>query len=88
MENLINFIPENLFILVVATYVLGMFFKKIPSINDGLIPIFLMIFSIVFSMVLVKPSPTAFLQGILCWGVSIGINQTIKQINKEESEEQ
>ena len=24
------------------------------------------------------------LQGILCWGVSVGVNQTIKQLNKEE----
>lgn len=84
MENLINFIPENLIILVVATYVLGMFFKKIPSVNDTLIPIFLMIFSIVFSMVLAKPSPIALLQGILCWGVAIGFNQTVKQLNKED----
>lgn len=84
MENLINFIPENLVILIVATYVLGMFFKKIPGVNDHLIPIFLMIFSIVFSMILVKPSPIALLQGILCWGVAIGVNQTVKQLNKED----
>ena len=84
MENLINFIPENLFILIVATYILGIFFKRTSLINDSLIPILLMIFSIVFSMVLVKPSPTALLQGILCWGVAVGFNQTAKQFNKDE----
>lgn len=82
MENLLNFIPEDLFIVIVATYVFGMFFKKISIIKDEYIPIILMGFAIVFSMILGKPSAMAFLQGILCWGVAVGVNQTAKQINK------
>lgn len=82
MENLISFIPEQLLILIAAIYVLGIFFKQATIIKDNIIPILLMIFAIVFSMVLTGPSPEAFLQGILCWGVSIGINQTIKQVNR------
>lgn len=83
--NLINFIPEQLFILVVGIYVLGIFLKQIPYVKDFLIPIMLMVFAIVFSCLLSKQlSPIAILQGILCWGVSIGANQTLKQIKKGE----
>ncbi len=84
MENLLNFIPENLLILVASIYVLGIFLKKIESIKDKYITVILMVFAIAFSMVLSGLSATAFLQGILCWGVSVGVNQTIKQINKQE----
>lgn len=83
MENLISFIPENLIILVVATYILGIFFKKIEVIKDNLIPVLLMAFTIIFSLVIAGFNAVSVLQGILCWGVSVGINQTIKQtVNK------
>lgn len=82
MENLINFIPENLIILVVATYILGIFFKKIEVIKDNLIPILLMFFTIAFSLIIAGFNATSVLQGILCWGVSVGVNQSIKQYKK------
>jgi hypothetical protein len=78
-----TFIPENLIILIVATYVLGVFLKKMESVKDKYITIILMIFCIVFSLILGGISANSVLQGILCWGVSIGINQTYKQISKE-----
>lgn len=82
MEDLIKFVPEQLFILIAACYVLGVFLKKIESVKDNYITIILMVFSIIFSMVLAGFSATAFLQGILCWGASVGINQTYKQLNR------
>lgn len=82
MENLMSFIPEQLFILIAATYVFGVFLKKLEKISDNYIPAILIVFSLVFSMLLVGPSATAFLQGILCWGVAVGVNQTIKQVQK------
>lgn len=84
MDNLLNFIPEQLLILIASTYVLGIFLKKLETVKDKFITVILMIFTIVFSMVLTGPSPTAFLQGVLCWGVSVGINQTAKQLGKGE----
>lgn len=92
MENLIKFIPENLMILIVATYVLGIFLKKIESIKDKYITMILMVFCIVFSILLnsingglnVNSLANAILQGILCWGVAVGFNQTAKQLVKDE----
>ncbi|MDK0666945.1 phage holin family protein [Clostridium perfringens] len=79
MENLIQFIPQDLIILVAATYILGIFLKRIEVIRDNLIPILLMTFTIAFSLVIAGFNATSILQGILCWGVSVGINQTVKQ---------
>lgn len=84
MENLLTFIPEQLLILIAAIYVLGIFLKKIEMVKDKYITIILMMFALGFSMILSEPSASAFLQGILCWGVSIGINQTAKQLSKGE----
>jgi hypothetical protein len=84
MENLLTFIPESLLILVAAIYVLGIFLKKIEGVKDKYITIILMVFAVAFSMVLTGFTATALLQGILCWGVSVGINQTAKQLVKEE----
>ena len=82
--DIIKFIPEQLLILVASIYVLGVFLKRIDSIKDKYITIILMAFSIVLSLILQGLNATAFLQGILCWGVAVGINQTAKQLGKEE----
>lgn len=86
MENIVTFIPEQLFILIAASYVLGIFLKKIESVKDKYITIILMLFCIILSMVLDKFAniPMELLQGILCWGASVGINQTGKQLLKQE----
>ena len=97
MENLLTFIPENLLILIAAIYVLGIFFKRLNSVKDNYITIILMGFAITFAVllniinsqykVLYEAAINAVLQGILCWGVAIGINQTAKQISKAKEQE-
>lgn len=92
--NIINFIPSNLAILVAGIYVVGMFLKKTEKIKDNYITVILMLFSITFAILLViinaqyktalESIVNGILQGIMCWGVAIGINQTAKQINKDE----
>lgn len=94
MENLLSFIPEHLLILIAATYVVGIFLKKANNFKDNKITVALMIFSITFSILLTLINTeykrifdaivNASLQGILCWGVAIGLNQTGKQLRKEE----
>lgn len=80
--ELIEFIPESLFILVVATNILGIFLKKLEFVKDNYIPIILLGFAIIFSIALQGYSPTSFLQGIIVWGVAVGLHQTVHQIAK------
>lgn len=92
--DIMKFIPENLLILIVVIYVLGIFLKKIETVKDNYIVFILMIFGIIFAVllnlinnqydVISKSIVNGILQGILCWGVAVGINQTTKQISKEE----
>lgn len=94
MENLLTFIPEFLLILIVGIYVLGVFLKEIKSIPDKYIVSILMLFGITVAVLLniinaqykvsLDVIVNGVLQGILCWGVAVGINQTSKQLNKNE----
>lgn len=94
MENLLTFIPEFLLIVIVVIYVLGVFLKKIESIPDKYITVLLMLFGITFAVLLniinaqykvaLDVIVNGILQGILCWGVAVGVNQTYKQLNKSE----
>lgn len=92
--DIMSFIPSNLLIVIVAIYVVGVFLKKIEMIKDKYITILLMLFGITFAVLLsiinakykvsLEVIVNGLLQGILCWGVSVGVNQTIKQLGKEE----
>jgi len=94
LTNLTQFIPENLMVVIVAAYVIGIFLKKLENVKDKYITSILMVFCITFSVLLnlinteftevSKAIVNAVLQGILCWGVSVGINQTTKQLTKNE----
>lgn len=92
--DIMSFISSNLLIVIVAAYVLGVFLKKLDSIKDKYITSLLMLFSITIAVLLSITNAeyktlfdaiiNGLLQGILCWGVSVGVNQTIKQLGKEE----
>ncbi len=94
MENLMSFIPEFLFIVIVATYVIGMFLKRLESVKDNYITSILMLFAITAAILLniinaefkvaLDVIVNGVLQGILCWGVAVGLNQTAKQLSKKE----
>ena len=80
--DIMSFIPEQLMIIVVTLYVLGVACKSIPKLDDRYIPIILLLLGIVFSICLVGFNVTSVMQGILCWGVAIGVNQTYKQFKQ------
>lgn len=82
--DLMEFIPEQLLGIVAAIYVLGVGIKRTETIKNNYIPIILLGAGIMFSVGVQGISTTAIIQGVLCWGVAIGINQTGKQLNKEE----
>lgn len=79
--NIIQFIPEALMILVASNYCLGVFLKQ-SKVQDKFIPMIILLFSIVFSCLLAKPTAMAILQGILCWGTSAGIYDIKNQLSK------
>lgn len=80
--SIINFIPEQLFSLIAALYVLGVLFKGNKHISDELIPFMLLSISILASVSLLGFNTDAIIQGVLCTGTAIGINQATKQISK------
>ncbi|MCD3223829.1 phage holin family protein [Clostridium botulinum] len=79
--NFIKFIPEQLLILVVALYVLGVFLKS-SKIKDNVIPWILLVIGIAFSLVIDGLSATSILEGIICSFCAIGTNQLYKQTKK------
>lgn len=75
-----SFIPDSLIVLVVATNMLGIFLKEIEVVKDNYIPVILLMFSTVFSIAIMGLSPESVLQGVITWGVAVGIHQTIHQL--------
>ncbi|GAA0104302.1 phage holin family protein [Paraclostridium sordellii] len=83
METIINFVPEQLLILVVALYVIGIFLKRTPKIKDWSIPWILLVLGISFSIPIMGFNATSILQGIICSFGAIATNQLVKQtVNK------
>lgn len=80
--DFVQLIPEQLMLVVVCVYILGSACVKYPKLDNKYIPLVLLTFSIVFSVWVLGFNPTSILQGIICWGTAIGINQTIKQTSK------
>ena len=94
LSNIMDFIPQNFVILIISIYVLGIFFKRIEAVKDKWITVILLLLGITFAVLLsiinaeykiaLDVIVNGILQGILCWGVSVGVNQTIKQVQKTE----
>lgn len=77
--EIVSFIPEQLLILVAALNVLGYGCKNVPGLDNKFIPSILLVLGIIFSIWIRGIDPNSILQGILCWGVAIGVHQTVKQ---------
>ena len=92
--NIMDFLKEGYIIVIVALYVIGIFLKKIETIKDKYIVVILMALSVVIAVLLtiinaqykvdLEVILNGILQGILCWGVSVGVNQLKIQAKKEE----
>ena len=92
--NLVELIPSSLAILVAVLYVLGYGLKISKTVPDKYITIILLALGITIAILLaiinaqyktlLEAVINGFMQGVICWGIAIGINQTAKQLNKEE----
>lgn len=79
--NIIELIPQSLILLIAANYSLGILLKQI-KFNARFLPLAILTFSIIFSCLLIGMTAESIIQGILCWGVSAGIYDIGKQLNK------
>ena len=79
--NILEFIPQNLMILIASNYCLGIFLKQ-SKINDKFIPALILVFSVIFSCLITKFEAMSILQGVLCWGTSTGIYDIKHQLKK------
>ncbi|MFR4583895.1 phage holin family protein [Clostridium cadaveris] len=78
--DFMKFIPEQLMFLVAGLFVLGMFLKWTPKVQDWLIPWLLIVVGICCSVGLSGGfTVTAVLQGIICVGAAVLTNQLFKQ---------
>ena len=83
--DLMQFVPEQLIILVVSLYVLGMFLKNSPKIQDWTIPWILLLVGIIGSISIQQSfSALPIFQGIVATGCSVLTNQLIKQTTNKE----
>lgn len=82
MENLMQFIPGELLILLVCTPIVGELLKVSPY-TENMVPVALFVFDIVFSILLLRSfEATTILQGIIIWGVAIAGYDTMKVLKK------
>lgn len=97
MEQIMNYVKPELIVVAVVLYFIGIGLKQSQTIKDKYIPLILGLIGIILCAIwVVATSPlstmqeiamaifTAVVQGILVAGLSIYVNQIIKQANKEE----
>ncbi|MDU2491150.1 MAG: phage holin family protein [Clostridium celatum] len=87
MENLIKFVPEQLLIVVAALFILGVYLKRTPKVEDWCIPWILTLIGIIGSIAImvignsisIPVIATGIFQGIICSGCAVLVNQLSKQ---------
>ena len=97
MEQITQYITPELLILIPVLYFIGKGIKVTETIKDKYIPLILGASSVVLAVVWVLATNpmstwqdvlmaafTALVQGVLCAGCSVYVDQIIKQSNKEE----
>lgn len=99
MEQIMNYVKPELIVVAVVLYFIGMGLKQSQMVKDKYIPLILGGIGIALCTVWVFASCpistgqeiamavfTAIVQGILVAGLSTYVNQTIKQIGKNEQD--
>ena len=97
MKEIVHYVKPELLFLAIVLYFIGGELKKSETIKDKYIPLILGVIGIAFSSVwVIATLPlknlqdiamavfVAGVQGILVAGLSIYVNQIIKQLNKKD----
>lgn len=100
IEVIQQFVKPELLVLVPVLYFIGVGFKKAKRVKDNNIPLFLCGCGIGLAVLWVLATAnvtgwqsalmavfTALVQGILCAGTSVLVNQIIKQKQKQNAEQ-
>lgn len=80
-----TFILGELLVLIPVLYMLGIFLKRTPVLEDWLIPWIVVVAGVVFALVLAGLTPEAVIQGILIAGVTVLTNQLYTQTKNREA---
>ena len=84
-EILLNYIVEDGLILIPVLYIIGEIIKQTLIIKDKWIPLILLFFGVLFSVLLLNdPMINNIIQGILITGATVYINQVKKQYFEKE----
>lgn len=81
--ELIQFIPEQLFIVIAVLGGVGVLLKNTPKVPDWIIPYILMIIGVVASISINGFTTPSILEGIIASFCSTGVNQLFKQYQKK-----
>ena len=83
--EVLTYIHENRLILIPVLIILGWIIKRLRFIADKFIPLILLGFGILFSLLLERSfSVQAILQGILITGAAVLGNQIPKQLKRNK----
>ena len=82
--DFMNYIAENVLVLIPVIYIIGMFLKGLKGVSDKYIPFVLMFISIAFSVAMLGLNVDSIIQGILIAGATVLSNQLIKQSKKDK----
>ena len=82
--DFMKYITENALIIIPVLYIIGMILKNLKTIPDKYIPLILLPFGIVFSILLGGLTADAVIQGVLVTGAAVYCNQLYVQGKKEE----
>ena len=95
--TIMEYIKPEMLVIAVLLYVIGMMVKQAQFINDKYIPLILGVIGILVAVCWVAGDSgtfgltgfmTAAVQGVLCAGLAVYGNQTIKQLAKKKNAEE
>jgi len=81
--NIMEFVTKEFIWVVPILMCFGSIIKKVPGVQDWLIPIITAIFGIIIAGFFNNWTTQSILQGLICGFVATGIHQNIKQPIKQ-----
>lgn len=81
--DFMNFITENMLIIIPLIYILGMVLKGTKKFPDEFIPVILLPVGIIASLSLGGFNADSAIQGVLCVGCATYCNQVFKQLTQK-----